>query len=242
MLQLSFGIPFILVLFFVFGSISAFNFTPARIILGAVPWLPTALVAILKMIWTTLELDVLLMEPFYRLSKGKAMPQESLTLDYRGSVYGWMPVKALLNRHYILVLVGISSVALDVLIVIISSFHVNIQVFLIMKATGTDESNKDETRVSFFTPIALSMTIVVFAICTASLVYACRRHAFLPRQPSTIAAVLAFIYASKMLDDFIGTEYLTNRQLEDRLRLLDKRYGLGWFRGRDGKMHCAIDE
>lgn len=58
------------------------------------------------------------------------MPQESLTLDYRGSVYGWMPVKALLNRHYILVLVGISSVALDVLIVIISSFHVNMCVLL----------------------------------------------------------------------------------------------------------------
>jgi hypothetical protein len=116
------------------------------------------------------------------------------------------------------------------------------QVFLLKDNTASHDSNQDETRVSFFTSVVLSMTIVVFAILTASLVYARRRHPFLPREPSTIAAVLAFIYASKMLDDFIGTEHLSNRQMENRLKELNKRYSLGWFKGRDGKVHCAIDE
>jgi hypothetical protein len=30
--------------------------------------------------------------------------------------------------------------------------------------------------------------------------------------------------------------------MEARLKGLDKRYALGWFRGRDGRVHCAIDE
>jgi hypothetical protein len=96
--------------------------------------------------------------------------------------------------------------------------------------------------VLFFTHIVLAMAIIFFVICTAFLVYARRRHPFLPRQPSTIAAVLAFIYASKMLDDFIDTEHLSNSAMESRLKGLNKRYALGWFKGRDGKMHCAIDE
>jgi hypothetical protein len=86
------------------------------------------------------------------------------------------------------------------------------------------------------------MTITVFAILTATLVYVRRRHAFLPREPSTIAAVLAFIFASKMLDDFVNTEQLSNSEMEKKLKALGKTYALGWFRGRDGKMHCAIDE
>ena len=69
MLQLKFGIPFIMVLFFVLASIPIISFTPARIIPNRAPWLPIALATILKMIWTTLESDVRLIEPFYRLSK-----------------------------------------------------------------------------------------------------------------------------------------------------------------------------
>jgi hypothetical protein len=148
MLQLKFGIPFITVLFFILASIPIISFTPARIIPNSAPWLPIALATILKMIWTTLESDVRLIEPFYRLSKvsisilrnaivsykaqqGNAKPQESLTLDYQGTVYGWMPIRAALNGHFLLVLVGITSVALDVLTVTISSFSVNRYAFLL---------------------------------------------------------------------------------------------------------------
>lgn len=69
MLQLKFGIPFIVVLFLVLVAIPVICFTPARIIPNDAPWLPIALATILKMIWTTLESDVRLIEPFYQLSK-----------------------------------------------------------------------------------------------------------------------------------------------------------------------------
>lgn len=116
------------------------------------------------------------------------------------------------------------------------------QVFLLHTPSPLDESNQDETRVSFFTSVILSMTITTFTILTAILIYVRRRHPFLPREPSTIAAILAFIYASNMLDDFVGTEHLSNSAMELKLKGLNKRYALGWFRGRDGRVHCAIDE
>jgi hypothetical protein len=105
-----------------------------------------------------------------------------------------------------------------------------------------DISQGDETSISFFASVILSIVILVFVIFTTILVYVRRRHPFLPREPSTIAAILAFIYASKMLDDFIDTERLTSKEMENKLKATGKRYGLGWFQGRDGQPHCAIDE
>lgn len=241
MLRLQAGIPFIVFLVLCLASIPIINFTSARVIPNTLPWLPVLAATVIKMLWTTFESDVRLMEPFYILSKGNAPPQQSITLDYQGTVYGYLPIKALLHRHYLVALVGICSVLLDVLTVTVSSFSVNSAAFLHI---STDEkvSNQDETFASFWGSVMLSIAILAVAIVTATLVYLRRRHPFLPREPSTIAAVLAFIFASNMLDDFIDTERYTHRQMESLLKAKGKTYGLGWFKGRDGQIHCAIDE
>ena len=247
MLRLQAGFPFISLMALCLVSIPIINFTSARVIPNAAPWLPVLAATVIKMLWTTFESDVRLMEPFYILSKGQAPPQMSLTLDYQGTVYGWMPIKAMLNGHFLVALVGVCSVLLDVLTVTVSSFSVNSAVFLHSSSHGTI-SNQDQTFSSFWGSVMLSILILAFSIIAAVLVYIRRRHPFLPREPSTIAAVLAFIFASNMLDDFIDTERYTNRQMEAMLKSkvdangIPKRYGLGWFKGRDGKIHCAIDE
>lgn len=242
MLRLQAGVPFLLFMVFCLSAIPAITLTKARVIPNAAPWLPIVVATALKLLFTTFEADVRLMEPFYQLSKGNAAPENSLTLDYQATVYGWMPFKAIWNRHYIVALVGFSSVILDVLTVTVGSFSVNSEVFLKLGARDKDESNGDETFASFWASLILSMSILVVVIFTTVLVYVRRRHPFLPREPSTIAAVLAFIYASNMLTDFIDTETMNNKQMEQRFKSLGKRYSLGWFRGRDGQIHCAIDE
>ncbi|KAI1629341.1 hypothetical protein EDD37DRAFT_645099 [Exophiala viscosa] len=242
MLRLKAGIPFLLLMVFCLITIPVITLTNARVVPNAVPWLPIVIATALKLLFSTFEADVRLMEPFYQLSKGRARPENSLTLDYQATVYGWMPFKALWNRHYIVALVGFSSVILDVLTVTVGSFSVNSEVFLNLKKKRKGESNGDETFVSFWVSLVLSVSILLVVIATTILVYVRRRHPFLPREPSTIAAVIAFIYASNMLTDFIDTETLNNKQMEQRLIGLGKRYGLGWFKGRDGQMHCAIDE
>jgi len=82
----------------------------------------------------------------------------------------------------------------------------------------------------------------------AALVYYHRRHKFLPRQPGTIASVLALIHQSNMLIDFVDTELMDSAQMTRHLEKLrdkkgqEKRYGLGWFNGRDSQDHCGIDQ
>jgi hypothetical protein len=248
MLRLQAGIPFISFMALCLVSIPIINFTSARVIPNAQPWVPVLAATVIKMLWTTFESDVRLMEPFYILSKGQAPPQMSLTLDYQGTVYGWMPVKATFNGHYLVALVGVCSVLLDVLTVTVSSFSVNSAAFLHITRNQNNVSNQDQTFVSFWVSVMLSIVILVFSIIVAATIYLRRRHPFLPREPSTIAAVLAFIFASNMLDDFIDTERYTNKQMEAMLKSKvdingkPKRYGLGWFKSRDGKVRCAIDE
>ncbi|ERF75313.1 hypothetical protein EPUS_00105 [Endocarpon pusillum Z07020] len=242
MLRLSAGIPFISFLAFCLVAVPIINFTGARIIPNTAPWLPILIATVIKIVWTTFEFDVRMTEPFYTLSKGNAPPEMSLTLDYQGTVYGWFPIKALINRHYIVALVGFSSMLADALTVTVSSFSVNGAAFLSSNSGDENASSDDETFRSFWGSVVLSIVILIFLILSAALVYALRRHPFLPRQPSTIAAVLAFIHASKMLDDFIDTERLSNKDMERKLKEKGKKYGLGWFKGRDRQWHCAIDE
>lgn len=241
MLRLSAGIPFIAFLSFCLVAVPVINLTPARIIPNTVPWLPILIATVIKIVWTTFEFDVRMTEPFYILSKGNAPPEMSLTLDYQGTVYGWFPIKALLNGHYIVALVGFSSILADILTVTVASFSVNGSSFLHRSDTDPAAS-EDETFHSFWGSVIVSIAILSILILSAALVYVLRRHPFLPRQPSTIAAVLAFIHASKMLDDFIKTERLGNADMEKMLKRKGKTYGLGWFKGRDGRSHCAIDE
>ncbi|KAK2761211.1 hypothetical protein FQN54_001732 [Arachnomyces sp. PD_36] len=248
-LRLTAGLAFIALLVFCLAFIPIINFTPASVITSALPWLPVLVATIVKQIWTTLEFSVRLIEPFYILSKGDAPPQATLTLDYRGTPYGWVAIKALLNRHFIVSLACFGSILADILTVTVSSFSVNADELISPSHADNDGltspnalASEDQTFKSFWTSIALCLVIILFLICSASLIYARRRHPFLPREPSTIASVLAFIYQSRMLYDFIDTERLSNDEMRDMLIKKGKRYGLGWFKGRDGRPHCAVDE
>ncbi|KAK5242920.1 hypothetical protein LTR20_007080 [Exophiala xenobiotica] len=239
MLRTEAALPFLASMVVYLATIPIITLTKARVIPNAIPWLPILIATGLKLLFSTFESDVRLMEPFYRLSKGNAKPENSLTLDYQGIIL--VPLEALWNRHYLPALVGVASISLDVLTVTVSSL-VNSEYFMHFSNYSEDGSSGDDTYVSLWASLVLSLLILVFVIFTTCLVYLRRRHPFLPREPSTIAAVLAFIYSSNMLTDFIGTERLNNEVMETRLRNIGKRYALGWFKGRDGQIHCAIDE
>ncbi|KAJ9293014.1 hypothetical protein DTO271G3_8149 [Paecilomyces variotii] len=219
------GIAFITLLIIFLALIPIITYTDVNVIVAKVPWLPTLITTIIKQFWSTLEFSIRMLEPFYILSRGNARPELTLTLDYKGTPYGLLPFQAFFNRHYLVALLGLGSIMGDILTVTASSLYL-----------------KDETPRSFIVSSTLSIIITTFLILSASLVLIQRRHAFLPRQPSTIASILAFIYQSRMLYDFVGTERFSNSEMEAVLVAKNKRYGLGWFKGRDKKPHCAVDE
>lgn len=238
MLRLHTGILFILTMLAFLAFIPVVMFTPANVVTTKLPWLLTALATMIKLIWGALECDVRTIEPFYILSRRHA-PSSVLTLDYTAAPYGYLPLRAFLNRNYLVALIGFGSVMTDVLTVCVSSFSVNGKEFV---KPGAADSGVTETFRSFWISLVLASTILIFLVISAALVYARRRHPFLPREPSTIASVLAFIHQSKMLYDFIDTETYDTETMERHLRDKGKSYGLGWFRGRDGEDHCGVDE
>ena len=255
MLRLIAGVPFIIgmSIFMVLVPIILFV-QSVNVITDKIPWLMTALAVCIKLAWGTLETDVRMIEPFYILSKRHASPTV-LTLDYTAMAFGWMPIRAFLNGHLLVGLVGLGSVLAEVLTVCATSFGnvsgvdfmskpppPSLTRLLVRDDAGSGVDAGEETYVSFWVSFILALSILSFLCLVATFVYVRRRHPFLPRQPNTIASILAFIHQSKMLYDFVGTEKMNNDEMVMRIVGIGKTYGLGWFRGRDGLMHCGVDE
>lgn len=226
------------------GFIPVFLFTPATIVTDRAPWVVTVLAVLLKMAWGGMETAVRMMEPYYILSRRHA-PANTLLLDYTALPFGYMPVRALLNGHLLVFAVGFGSVMAEFLTVLVAGLAtVDGHDFLLVYSDEdkTWEINSGtETVKSFYVSVALSLFILLYMIAVALVVFLRRRHPFLPRQPNTIASVLAYIHQSKMLYDFVGTEKFSSAQLRQRLGE-GKTYGLGWFVGRDGQKHCGVDQ
>ncbi|KAK4225899.1 hypothetical protein QBC38DRAFT_249906 [Podospora fimiseda] len=242
------AIPFIasIVLFCILLLVVLFS--DAAVLTDRAPWVITALAVAIKLSWGALETDVRLMEPYYILSRRHA-PPKTLTLDYTAMPFGWVAVQSALNKHWVVFIVGFGTVLTEILTVLVTSLAtIDGRVFASLlqdSPTATDETinSGQETIPSFWISLGITLLILVYMGVVAGFVFVKRREVFLPRQPNTIASVLAYIHQSKMLYDFVGTNKLGNKEM---VRVLEekvgKRYGLGWFRGRDGRVHCGVDE
>ncbi|KAG8677242.1 hypothetical protein FPOAC2_03362 [Fusarium poae] len=247
-------IPFIIGLLLFAALIPVFLFTPAQVITDKAAWVVTALAVILKLCWGAMETSVRMMEPYYILSKRHAH-SKTLTLDYTALPFAYMPLRALLNGHFVVFLVGFGSVMAEFLTILVTSLAtVDGQDFIVgyglhLGKGWKDKDDEDkklfnsgqETVRSFYITLGSTLFILLYMFVVANMVFFRRRHPFLPRQPNTIASILAFIHQSKMLYNFVGTSKLSNA---DMAKKLDdgKTYGLGWFTGRDGQTHCGVDQ
>ena len=97
-----------------------------------------------------------------------------------------------------------------------------------------------ELLVCSYTSMAILALMVVAII--ALLLRRWRGGLNLPRTPDTLAAVMSYICASQMLDDFEGLECLDKGERDRRIVALKKRYEYGQRRGVDGVVRWAVDE
>ncbi|EXM32892.1 Protein of unknown function DUF3433 [Fusarium oxysporum f. sp. vasinfectum] len=248
-------IPFIIGLILFAALIPTFLFTPAQIVTDKAAWVVTALAVMLKLCWGAMETSVRMMEPYYILSKRHAH-SKVLTLDYTALPFAYMPLRALLNGHFLVFLVGFGSVMAEFLTILVTSLAtVDGQDFI--TGYGINKYNKgkwkddkedgeilnsgQETIRSFYITLGATLFILIYMFVVSNMVFFRRRHPFLPRQPNTIASILAFIHQSKMLYNFVGTSKLNNTEMAKKLDD-GKTYGLGWFTGRDGQTHCGVDQ
>lgn len=250
MLRLVSGIPFVAFIVLVTAAIPVFTFIEkTSIVTEKIPFLLTGLATIVKILWNTMNCDVRMLQPFYILSKRRA-PPKTLTLDYAGTNPLFLPIIAIINRHWLVALVAFGSILAEVLTVCVSSLTVDGTRFIPghggdddKKQDPNDRHNQDQTFRSFWVSLALSILILFYLISIAILTYMRRSHKFMPRQIGTMASVLAMIHQSNMLtQSFVDTEKLTSSQMTRHLEKQGKTYALGWFSGRDGDDHLGIDE
>ncbi|KAI0439100.1 hypothetical protein F4803DRAFT_554389 [Xylaria telfairii] len=243
-------IPFIIGVVLFLALIPVFLFTPASVITYKAPWAITALAVCIKLGWGSLETSIRMLEPYYILAKRHA-PPKTLTLDYTAMPFAVVAVRAFFNRHWLVAFVGCGTILVEGLTIFSTSLaQVEGKDFLgLIEDRGGNASvlneelgSGSETVRSFIITLALTVFILLYICIVATIVFVRRRHPFLPRQPNTIASVLAFMHQSKMLYSFVGTTKLTNVQMRERLEAYTKTYGLGWFNGRDGQTHCGVDE
>lgn len=253
MLRPAGSIPFLIALILFIGFIPTFLFTPADVVTDKAPWIITAMAVGLKLSWNSLETAVRMMEPYYILSKRHAA-SKVLTLDYSALPFGYMPIRALFNGHGLMFLMGFGTIMAEFLTILVTGLAtVDGREFMVNDYMNSDDEDEDgepedkpgtsgqETVLSFYVSFGLSIFILLYMCTVASIVFFRRRHPFLPRQPNTIASVLAFIHQSKMVYNFVGTTKMSSSEMAKRLDD-GTTYGLGWFAGRDGQVHCGVDQ
>lgn len=196
-----------------------------NVVIDKAPWVITGISIVIKTIWELVEKDMRMLEPWWILYRRHA-PSTVLTLDYTATIPGAIVVKALMNRHYLLAWVTTVTLLIEVLTVVLGSL---------------DTEGGEESVLSSKLSFALAVIILVVLLATSALVIKKRGAAFLPRQPGTISSVLAFIYQSKMLTHFDGTENKNTTERQAQLSKIGNQYGFGWYLGRDGKRHLGVD-
>lgn len=228
LLRLKGGIPLLLYLVAVMIVMPLLMYLRSfQYILVKSSWFLTIISISTKMLWEVIDRDLRILQPFYVLYKRHANA-DVLTLDYTGTIPGWIIFKSLYHRHFLLTYITTITLLNEVLTVCMGSL---------------DIVSGDETPRSQTISMGIAEFIMVGQVIGVMMVLHLRRHPFLPRQPGTIASVLAYIYTSHMLPDFSNMETATTSQRRSVLAAKKKKYGFGWFKGPvDGHWHLGIDQ
>jgi hypothetical protein len=180
------------------------------------------------------------MEPLHSLAMRHAPPQV-LFLDYTGTSTLAMPLQTYKNYHFLLFFISLNSILVEVRTVCLSSFKAKASNFRHRNGDASLQSD-EETFTSFWVSLSLSLGKLTSLATTTGLVFWKRRRPFTTQLPGTIATSMIFVNQSRFLTDIIDTEKMSVAELEKRMRSIGKRYGFGWFSGRDGQMHVGVDE
>lgn len=91
-----------------------------------------------------------------------------------------------------------------------------------------------QTSRLFVSSVAFKVSVAILALhlIVSILYYANRPRRFLPRMPTSIASIIAYVGASRALEDF-GSDKNPKQS--------EHRYGYGRFIGTDGKTHVGIE-
>lgn len=82
----------------------------------------------------------------------------------------------------------------------------------------------------------------LMAVVTAVVIVMRFREPRIPRQPTTLGAVMSYLCGSKMLDDFEGIECLDAKMRDEQVRSWGKKYEFAETVRRDGMPAWTVDD
>lgn len=92
------------------------------------------------------------------------------------------------------------------------------------------------------TMFIISEAILCTYVLVAVWVYAHRPGQYLPRLPTSLAAVIALFAASSAVQDMRGTSHLDKKGRAQHLERIGARYGYGSYIGADGRVHIGLEK
>ncbi|KAF2823719.1 hypothetical protein CC86DRAFT_384275 [Ophiobolus disseminans] len=203
----------------------------ARIILVGVA-------SVISGVWiVNLDLQMRISQPFVNMYKEDTSVDDSLLLDYLWGLPGAVTYAALANKHWIVAWFSVLSL-------VGPTFPVLVAGFVIIEKEEDD--NKQVIFNGNYNGLSLSLMIGFLIAFWISLVIAffSRQHRRLPRRCLSLADIMSFFYASKIMQNRaldISSKTATKRHLESRLFLQEQRFQTGLFTGVDGKRHFGVD-
>jgi hypothetical protein len=136
----------------------------------------------------------------------------------------------LINSNFFIVAIGLIGLFVEALVV---------------SLTGIPYSGT-ETWEDARTCMILSSLIIAIIIITIILTMIRRRRLErrLPRVPYTLATVIGYIYAARMLESFAGLSVLPTKERNCKIVEIGRgrEYGFGWTVGNDEARRVGVDE
>ena len=186
-----------------------------------------ALLVCAGFIWNQVDNDVRLVDPWLRLHRRNA-PPSALWRDLNRLPSPWVVITAMLDLSWPPLLTASVSTGMPIALLLTARYGA---------------SSMDNTR----TFLLVTATTGILSMATL-VVTVYRMRDVLPRHPASIASVLCYFQQSSITTtDQSRSEglsrfmYLKYDFSDRRSYPHSRRYGLGWFRGRDGVVRCGVE-
>ncbi|KAF8248645.1 hypothetical protein K440DRAFT_678850 [Wilcoxina mikolae CBS 423.85] len=180
---------------------------------------------IIRSLWEPTEKEVRYLEVFRKLSRRHQSPETTILVDYTASIFLVTEVRALLRGDLYMAFIGFVGVLIEALVVVLPGIP--------FEPSQTEQGYEVATW--------LSVSVLILVLFAVVLVFSRRRSACMPRLPYSIATVMVYLYAARMLKDFVGLSVLDRKERDEKIVGLGKTYGFGWTTGEDGKVRVGVD-
>lgn len=219
------------------GDLLFANFDPGNGLLLTLFWSRTVLVifaSYMAIPWFgSVDESMRFSQPFKNMYEKPATADDSIFLNYLWGTPGLTTIKALMNKHWVVAWFSFISFFSPTFPILVGGIFV---------ITNTGK------RIYFsITPATFYLVFAYIVIYAISVPLAWpRRDRRLMRYHDSVADYVSLFYASYLLYDpdsklDISAPNVTERHLESRVFLEEKKYAVGLYRGVDRKCHFGLD-